>query len=681
MAIKKYISLEKLAVYDEKIKKVITDGDAAALKSAKDYADSLASNYEVAGSAATAEANAKAYADTKDAAIAEAKKAGEDAAAAAAVADGKAVDAQTDVDNLEAYVGTFTASEDVKTVVEYIDAKTANIASDETVSALADRVTQAETDIDNIEKDYLKAVDKEELVEDIAEVQTAVDTEKARAEGIEAGLRTDVDAIKDDYLKTADKTTLQNNIDGVAGRVATIEDDYLKTADKTALEGKIDAKADQTALDAEIERATQAEAGLQTQINTIMNNPDTEGVINSINEFTQYIADHGEIADGFRADINANTKAISDHEALAAQTYETKEDATAKYDEVKAEIAAIPQADWNQNDSDAADYVKNRTHYENETIEDMLIDEVCTTGTDPKTASDGGTYYSFMTTVPYGHADLGERFIVTVDGVKYELYAGQYSQIGDTSFAECPVMIRSGGYGALVVGTKNPNETHTVSVQKVVSEVVQLDEKFIPDTIARVTAVDALKTELQGKIDAKADASALTSAVEALDAADAGIIERVAAVEAQLGDGEGSVADQIADAKTEVLEEMNAAVEAAKTDASNKDAVVLAEAQKASAAVQTALDTHTGNADIHVTAEKKAAWDAAAGKAHEHSNLSILEGITAAKITEWDKVTAKADQTALQAEIDRATAAEQANAAAIAAFVEVSEEEINNLFA
>lgn len=127
-------------------------------------------------------------------------------------------------------------------------------------------------------------------------------------------------------------------------------------------------------------------------------------------------------------------------------------------------------------------------------------------------------------------------------------------------------------------------------------------------------------------------------------------------------------------------DELAQAIAEAKTDASNKDAVVLAEAQKGIDGVQTALDTHTGNGDIHVTAEQKTAWTTAAGKAHEHGNLSVLEGITAAKVTEWDKVTAKADQTALNDEIARAKAAEEANAAAIAAFVEVSEEEINALF-
>ena len=50
---KKYLDQAGLGHYDEKIKKVISDGDASTLKSAKDYADSLAGNYDAAGTAAT----------------------------------------------------------------------------------------------------------------------------------------------------------------------------------------------------------------------------------------------------------------------------------------------------------------------------------------------------------------------------------------------------------------------------------------------------------------------------------------------------------------------------------------------------------------------------------------------------------------------------------------------------
>lgn len=223
---------------------------------------------------------AKGYADAKDEAIAAAKAAADKA--------------QEEVDALETYVGTIPSDEkyaNITNVVAYVNKKAEETlasatggSSESAASVLAalntyksenDPKVQANIDaIDAIEADYLKAADKTELSDAIA-------AEKTRAEGIEAGLRTDVDAIKADYLKAADKQALQ------------------------------------------------------TQIDTIMNNPDTEGVINSINEFTQYIADHGEVAEGFRTDIDANAKAIEDHEALAAETYETKTDATAKLGEAK----------------------------------------------------------------------------------------------------------------------------------------------------------------------------------------------------------------------------------------------------------------------------------------------------------------------------------------------------------
>ncbi len=92
---------------------------------------------------------AQGYADAKDEAIAAAKKAGDDA--------------QKTTDDLAAYVGTFTASEDIDTVVEYIDAKTANIASDERVNGIDERLTQAEKDIDALETESAKHAIKTEV--------------------------------------------------------------------------------------------------------------------------------------------------------------------------------------------------------------------------------------------------------------------------------------------------------------------------------------------------------------------------------------------------------------------------------------------------------------------------------------------------------------------------------------
>lgn len=187
------------------------------------------------------------------------------------------------------------------------------------IEALTVRVKAAEDAIDAIEADYLKAADKKELSDAIAaEAETARAAEKANADAIKA--------IADDYLKGEDKY----DDTALAARVKAIEDDYLVEADKyddTELAGRVSTiesdylKAEHIAnmaTDAEVEAAVKAEAdrakgveeGLQNQINLIMNNPDTENVINSISEFTQYIENHGEIAEGFRTDIDANADAI-----------------------------------------------------------------------------------------------------------------------------------------------------------------------------------------------------------------------------------------------------------------------------------------------------------------------------------------------------------------------------------
>ena len=58
-----------------------------------------------------------------------------------------------------------------------------------------------------------------------------------------------------------------------------------------------------TDIQAEVDRAKAVEADLQGQIDVIVDNPETADTIDSIKEFTTYIEQHGEIADGFRTDI------------------------------------------------------------------------------------------------------------------------------------------------------------------------------------------------------------------------------------------------------------------------------------------------------------------------------------------------------------------------------------------
>lgn len=212
---KKYVSFEKLGLYDEKIKGVITAGDEATLSSAKAYADGLAGNYEAAGTVASAKTELEGKIST--------------AQAAAEAADAKAVAAQGEVDALETYVGTIPEGATSTNVVAYVQEKTAGIATSENLQELTNRVATAEGAIGDIEKDYLKAADKEAL-------QGAINAEAERAKGIEGGLETRLKAVEDDYLKAADKAELAGDISDNAAAIAAVKEDvdaFFLDADMT----------------------------------------------------------------------------------------------------------------------------------------------------------------------------------------------------------------------------------------------------------------------------------------------------------------------------------------------------------------------------------------------------------------------------------------------------------------
>lgn len=52
----------------------------------------------------------------------------------------------------------------------------------------------------------------------------------------------------------------------------------------------------------------------------------------------------------------------------------------------------------------------------------------------------------------------------------------------------------------------------------------------------------------------------------------------------------------------------------------------------------TDFNTHTGNTILHITSTERTNWNDANNKKHSHSNKSVLDGITSAKVTSWDGV-------------------------------------------
>lgn len=246
MAEKKYLDLVGLGQYDAKIKALIDSKDAAKLAEAKAYADGLAVNYDAAGAAATAESNAKGYTDGKvtelNATIAGVKTIAEQGVADAATAQAAADKAQDEVDALEALVGEVPEGSD--TVIAYVDAKTAGIASDEALTALAQRVTTAEGEIDAIQADYLTSADKTELEGKITAAQDAADAAQDAADAVQAEMNAFKDAAE---IGDAAIDTLKEI------------QDYITSDGQAAAKMTQDIADNKAAIEAEVARATKAE--------------------------------------------------------------------------------------------------------------------------------------------------------------------------------------------------------------------------------------------------------------------------------------------------------------------------------------------------------------------------------------------------------------------------------------
>lgn len=140
------------------------------------------------------------------------------------------------------------------------------------------------------------------------------------------GLYREVEDVQEDVKELTD--AVGNSDDALDENVQTIwahvnnhteRIETLEAIDHSLLATKAEVEAEAKARD-------DADKALQNQINLIMNNPETENVIDSINEFTKYIEDHGSIADGFRKDIDDNAKAIADEITRAGKAEGTLSD-------------------------------------------------------------------------------------------------------------------------------------------------------------------------------------------------------------------------------------------------------------------------------------------------------------------------------------------------------------------
>ena len=140
-------------------------------------------------------------------------------------------------------------------------------------------------------------------------------------------------------------------------------------------------------------------------------------------------------------------------------------------------IVEETQADWNQNDPEALDYVKNRPCYFKEPIENTLLTDFGFTGNQ-------GTAYLDLDSLT-----IGRTYKVVFDGVTYDNLvceeANGLPSIGATSQANSnyPFIVGVSNGQAMIRAMQNTS--HTITVIEYLDNVQALDERFIPYVAGR----------------------------------------------------------------------------------------------------------------------------------------------------------------------------------------------------
>ena len=144
------------------------------------------------------------------------------------------------------------------------------------------------------------------------------------------------------------------------------------------------------------------------------------------------------------------------------------------------------QADWNQNDETAADYVKNRPFYTGDPVETVLVEESTVTFTE-----ENGLYGAdFPSTF---EATVGGAYKVSWDGATYECTCvdleetpviGNLSIIGAGPDSGEPFMMGIMNGKGIQILTADSSSSHTFSISGVVEPVVKIDPKYLPTSIS-----------------------------------------------------------------------------------------------------------------------------------------------------------------------------------------------------
>ena len=147
------------------------------------------------------------------------------------------------------------------------------------------------------------------------------------------------------------------------------------------------------------------------------------------------------------------------------------------------------QSDWNQNNSTATDYIKNRPFYTGDPSETVFVEESTVSFSEY-----GGVLYSAQIQSNF-EATVGQTYKVTWDGAVYECACVNFNNtpfIGNLSIAgagsdtsEPFLMLVANGRG-IQIYTKDASASHTISISGSIAEVIQIPDKYISNTFRDV---------------------------------------------------------------------------------------------------------------------------------------------------------------------------------------------------
>lgn len=149
------------------------------------------------------------------------------------------------------------------------------------------------------------------------------------------------------------------------------------------------------------------------------------------------------------------------------------------------------QPDWNQNDSAAADYVKNRTHYCLENEETLFSSSSVSVG-----FSMGYVWRNIPPANTFVPFEVGKTYTILRNGIAAQVecqYANSLSSDSEIHGARCSISAYSNTQ-TYSVYTDNGSENDVWEVIGMVSIPQPLDEKYIPTAIARKTELAPVAT-------------------------------------------------------------------------------------------------------------------------------------------------------------------------------------------